>query len=145
MSGPSSPQLPVTGPAPRARGVLAASILCWLAGTGTASFACAEFISEIQHNPMAGLIVVVYPVSALYCLAGYFLYKPSRVGGWLAVITAGLVSAVELLHVELLGFDSPDVELLDSPELYLVLCNLAVILLVVLNWRHLRPSGEVGA
>ena len=137
MSTPSSADLPPAAPAPRAKGLLVAAILCGLAGIALAAAACWSFIVESgRNNAMAGTVIFVYPVAALYCLAGYLLYKPHRAGGWLAVMTCALVAALQFT-----GIDSSSATWF-SP---VVLGNLAVVLLVILNWRHLRPSRQVGA
>ena len=136
MSEPSSAEPSVTAPARRPKGLIAASILCWLGGILIGVLAVWFVISETQRaNPMAMLALVWLPLAAPYCLAGYFLGKARRTGGWIAVLTAGLVSTAQLLASRGAAILSPA-----------LLGNLAIIVLVVLSWRHLRPSTQhVGA
>ena len=137
MFTPASAELPPAAPAPRAKGLLVAATLCGLGGIALAAGACWSFIVESgRNNPMAGTVVFVYPFAALYCVAGYLLYKPHRAGGWLAMTTCALVAGLQFMRI-----DSSSATWL-SP---IVVGNLAVILLVILNWRHLRPSRQVGA
>lgn len=136
MPDSASTEPPVTAAAPRPKGLLAASILCWLAGTVIGVLVVSFVVSETRRaNPMAMLALVWLPLAAPYCIAGYLLGKARRSGGSLAVLTAALVSAVQLVA-------SSGGAIL-SPGLF---GNLGIILLVVLNWRHLRPlTRQVGA
>ncbi len=127
-SAPTEP--PVTAPVPRPKGLLVASIFCWVGGVLIGALVVSFVVSETRRaNPMAMLALVWLPLAAPYCIAGYLLGRARRSGGSLAVLTAAVVSAVQLV--------SSGGGAILSPGLY---GNVAIILLVVLNWRHLRPS-----
>ena len=69
-----------------------------------------------------------------YCLAGYLVRKTRLIGGWIAVVTAGLLTLLQLVggatRAAAVG----------------LVVNIAIVVLVVLNWRYLRASsGQVGA
>ena len=69
-----------------------------------------------------------------YCVAGYLVRKLRLIGGWIAVITGGLLSVLQLVGgaARAAGVG--------------LVVNLAIVALVVMNWRYLRPSsGQVGA
>ena len=136
MTDPSSADSAATAPVLHSKGLLAASILCYLGGILIGGVTVWFVISETQRaNPMAMLALVWLPLAAPYCLAGYLLRKGRRIGGWIAVLTAGLVSGVQLLSSSGAAILSPG-----------LLGNLAIIALVVRNWSHLRPSTQhVGA
>jgi len=98
VSEPSSAESAATAPAPRPKGLLIASILCWLYGIILGVFSIGFVISEIpRDNPMAILGLVWLFPAIPYCLAGYWLRKGRRLGGWIAVLTAALLSAILLL------------------------------------------------
>lgn len=132
MTKPSSGDPATTAPIVPSKGLLAACILCWLGGTLIGGLTLWFVISETQRaNPMAMLALVWLPLAAPYCLAGYWLRKGRRLGGWMALLTAGIVSAFQLLSSSGAAILSPG-----------LLGNLVIILLVVRNWRHLHPSAR---
>lgn len=159
----SSPQLPRT--------LLIVSTLCWLCaillGLGGIALLAAVLLDAAKgQNPMA--LLGLLPVFALglgalaYGVAGYFVRKGRRIGGWIAVLTAGLVTALRLPFLLPSEHDAPSVWTRlpsDAPpdlgmlvftinvlNLAFIALNLAIIVLLVFNWRHLRPlSRQVGA
>jgi uncharacterized membrane protein len=79
-----------------------------------------------------GVLLTVFAVLVLavaYGVAGYLVRKGRRLGGWIAVLIAGLLSAWSITTLNLL----------------IVIPNLPIVALLVLNWRHLRTGREVGA
>jgi len=73
-------------------------------------------------------------LAVAYCAAGYLVRKLRLIGGWIAVITAGLLTVLQLLGgaTRAAGVG--------------LAVNVAIVALVVMNWRYLRPSsGQVGA
>ena len=69
-------------------------------------------------------------LAVAYCAAGYLVRKLRLIGGWIAVITAGLLSVLQLLGgaTRAAGVG--------------LVVNLAIVVLVLMNWRYLRPSGS---
>lgn len=159
MSTPPAPATASSSPhGPRS--LLVASTVCWLCailvGLGAIAMLTAVLLDAAKgENPMA--LLGLLPVFALglialaYGSAGYFVRKGRRIGGWISVLTAGLVTALGLPFQ--LSFETdaaPDVATLNLAfrvlGLAFTVLNLAIIALAVPNWRHLRPSSrQVGA
>jgi hypothetical protein len=65
-------------------------------------------------------------------VAGYFVRRMRLVGGWIAIIAAVAVSVLQLLaraRISSIG----------------LLINIAIVVLIALNWRYLRGASHVGA
>ena len=136
MSAPI-PQ-PPSSPPPRPQGLLIASTLCWLWGVLMAFSGVALLIPAIAMRGIGSgpaLFALGFCILAIaYCVAGYLVRQLRLIGGWIAVITAGLLSVLQLVGgaTRAVGVG--------------LVVNLAIVALVVINWRYLRPfSGQVGA
>ena len=123
---------------PPSTGLLIASTLCWLWGvivgfSGVALLIPAMAVRGMGGGPlMFGVAVCVLAVA--YCVAGYMLRRARLVGGWIAIVAASLLSMLQLLTT---GARALSIGLL---------VNVALITLVVINWRYLRaPRSHVGA
>lgn len=125
---------------PRPLALLVASTLCWLcasllslAGIALLAVGLREASqADIPGYALFGVLLTVFAVLVLavaYGVAGYLVRKGRRLGGWIAVLIAGLLSAWSITTLNLL----------------IVIPNLPIVALLVLNWRHLRTGREVGA
>jgi hypothetical protein len=104
-----------------------------MAISGVDLFISAVAVRGIGSRPAVGALGFCL-LAVAYCVAGYLVRKMRLVGGWIAVATAGLLSALQLVDG---GTRAGGVNLV---------VNLAIVVLVVVNWRYLRPSsGQVGA
>jgi hypothetical protein len=123
----------------RPRGLLIASILCWLEGLLIAFSGALGALEDFGSR--AALFDLGWCVVALaLCVAGYMLRRARRRGGAIAVLGAGLFS-VALLDELRRG------TLRDAPTTVALLAlNILIVTLVGRNWRRLRPwGGHVGA
>jgi hypothetical protein len=137
MSEPTGQERPSTPPR-RPQGLLIASTLCWLWGILMALSGVALIIPAVAVRGMASgpafLALGFLVLAVAYCVAGYHVRKARLIGGWIAVVAAGLMSALQL------GFGA-----MRTAAVGLVV-NVAIVALVVWNWRHLRASsGQVSA
>src|SRR5215813_1597000 len=119
-------------------GLLVASTLCWvwgiiggLAGLGLLIPGLASALGR------AGILLpfVFFLIAIVYGLAGYLIRKARVFGGWVGIIMAGLVGALELLGLTTGG--RPSVSALTG-----LLLNILIVALLSLNWRHLYPSRQ---
>lgn len=120
--------------------LLVASIVCFACGILIGLFTISFVISGFQDaNPLAMLAVVYLVPSLAYCIAGYLVLTRRRAGTWLAVLTAAAWSA------PLLAYDGQPGWLWTGSASFFLVANFVIILLVALNWRHLRPfTRQVG-
>ena len=137
MSGPSTSQ-PSFTPPPRPQGLLVASTLCWLWGILMGLSGIAFLIPALGMQVLGGAAIVFglgfCVLGGAYCVAGYLVRQMRLIGGWIAVVIAGLLSLLQLVGgaTRAAGVG--------------LIMNLAIVVLVVMNWRHLRPSSrQVGA
>jgi len=117
------------------QGVLVASTLCWLWGVVVLLSSVALLIPAVAMHGV-GSVEVLFPaamflVSCAYLFAGYALRRQRRAGGWsggsAAVLMVGLLVRSGLPGVTIIAF----------------LVNVAIVALVLLNWRHLgRAPGS---
>ena len=119
-------------------GLLIASTLSWVWGVlcGFTALAFLLPMLRLMLGPTAIVFAFVFlSLAALYCFAGYLIRKGRLTGGWIGVITAGILAALQFIGgrnrlAPLAGFA----------------LNLTIVLLLVLNWRHLHASSsQVGA
>ena len=85
---------------------------------------------------IGGLVVpgALLLLAAAYVYAGYALRKERRAGGWAAVAAAGCMATLQLRN-----------GVVSAAGVSLVV-NLAILALVLTNWRHLRrAAGAVDA
>jgi FtsH-binding integral membrane protein len=117
------------------RALLVASRLCWLWGIFRALTAVvlllAGAIPTLGSHP-AFWLSFSFVSGVAYCLAGYLLSKARLLGGWIAVILAGVFVTREIRGL-----------LAGSPGAFLTtVLNGVIVLSVVLNWRHLQGAGS---
>ena len=135
---------PVTEPIHSARaptGLLAASTLCWIWGIVCGIAAIGFGIAGLGVVGSAAVVIGILFVllAVVYCVAGYSIRKRRLVGGWIGLISAVLLSSLQLLAV------ATGNHLTLSGAVGLAI-NLSIVLLLVLNWRYLQSSGaQVGA
>ena len=137
MSTPVQPLTPTRPPT----GILVASTLCWIWGIICTLSALALGIPAAAEPTLrVGMIVAIIFLlcGIVYCLAGFLIRRRSVVGGWIAIISAGLLSALELL-----GLASGTRNLGAAAGLGI---NIAIVAVLLLNWRSLRVTdSQVGA
>ena len=119
-------------------GLLVASTLSWIWGIlcGVTGLAFLFPILRLKLGLTAIVFALVFlALATLYCVAGYLIRKGQMTGGWIGAITAGILGALQFIAgsnslAPLAGFT----------------LNLAIVLLLVLNWHHLHAlSRQVGA
>ena len=113
-------------------GINIASTLCWAWGVLLFFSSIAVAIPMlVLRRSLVGPIVILL-IAAVLCYAGYGLRKRRRAAAWTAVVTCGLFALLQLGNltaVAVLG----------------LVCNVAVVTLVLLNWRQFglpAPAGE---
>jgi len=119
-------------PTPRATlGINVASTLCWVWGALMVLSSVAVAIPMIAMNRSLLVPAILLVLAMVLCYAGYGLRKGRRAAAWTAVVACGLIALMQVGNVTgvaILG----------------LICNVTVVTLVILNWRHFqRPS--VGA
>jgi uncharacterized membrane protein (DUF2068 family) len=138
MSTPVQPPTPTRPPT----GVLVASTLCWIWGILCTLTAVALGIPAIAEPTLRmGLIVaaVFLICGVIYCVAGFLIRRRNPVGGWIAIISAGVLSALELLALATTGPRN-----LGALATFGI--NITIVLVLIFNWRSLRvDSPQVGA
>jgi len=91
-------------------------------------------MSTIGIREMAGglfaFAIAECVLAVAYCAAGYLLLRARLAGGWIAIVAAVLLS---WLYFFTTGPRAVSLGLL---------VNLAIITLVVINWRALRASSR---
>lgn len=112
-------------------GLRVASTLCWVCGLLVLGGGLALLIPALAVPGLRAVIIVAalfLACAAGNCVAGYYLRKARRAGGGLAICVAVLVSLLQVgAHTR-------------AASLGLVV-NLAIIVLVIINWQHLQPAG----
>lgn len=68
-------------------------------------------------------------MGGVYCVAGFFIRRVRPLGAWLALASAGIVSALELRGIA-------EIQSITVGAIVGLAVNLAIVLLVALNWRH---------
>lgn len=123
-------------------GLLVASTLCWIWGIvcGFSGFALFLPVAKMSLGSGAIIVALVFAVVAVdYCVAGYLIRKGRLAGGWIGLISAGIVAALQLFGI----VGQRSISMGASVGLAI---NVAIVLLVGLNWRHLSTSrARVGA
>jgi hypothetical protein len=123
------------------RGVAIASVLCWgfscvnAAGLALFILIAASSDSWPWSTRLKAVCAWAFLVG-LYAYAGFALRRQRRLGGW----AAGLVAALYLAM-------TADVGVIGSMRAAFaisLLVNIAIIGLVVANWRHLRSDEAQG-
>jgi len=136
----STPEQPLTATRPPT-GILVASTLCWIWGILCTLSAVALGIPAVAEPTLrAGIVVAIVLLlcGVVYCFAGFLIRRRSVVGGWIAIISAGLLSTLELL-----GLASGTRNLGAAAGLGI---NIAIVTVLLLNWRSLRVTDtHVGA
>ena len=123
---------------PPSTGLLIASTLCWLWGVlvGVSGVGLLNSWYEVRKmgNGLLPFAVASCVLAVAYCVAGYMLRRARLAGGWIAIVAASLLSMLQLFTT---GTGAVSIGLL---------VNVAIITLVVINWRYLRASrSHVGA
>jgi len=119
-------------------GLLVASTLSWVWGM-LCAFAGLAFLLPVLRLKF-GLAAIIFAfvffvLAVLYSVAGYMIRRGRLIGGWIGVVTAGILSVLQFIGGSntlgpLAGFA----------------LNLSIVLLLVLNWHHLHASiRQVGA
>jgi len=138
MSSPSVE--PVTAPrTPTA--LVVASTLCWIWGVLCGLGGLALLIPALKI-PGLGVGAVVFAaafvvVGGVYCAAGYYLRKARLAGAWLALASAGIVSALELRGIA-------EIRSITPGAIAGLVVNIAIVLLVALNWRRFHAGAGKG-
>lgn len=128
----------------RSTGLLVASRLCWIWGVICVTDPLGESLAELgAPTPEASFAIAMgYAIgyallAAIYCLAGSLIRRGRTAGGWIGVGIASIVAGVQLL-----GFrGDTDLTVVGTASLAL---NVGILLLLVFNWRHLRPAPSHG-
>ena len=136
MTEPSGLQSSVDSPG-RPQALLIASTLCWVWGILIVLIGISVLIPAIAMRGLSSRSAIFALGLCLfglgYCSAGYLVRKMRLIGGWIA-----LVAAVLFCPAQFVGGTAQAVVGL--------VVNLAIVVLVMANWRRLRPSqSEVGA
>ena len=139
MSTPSGPP-PVSSQPPLPRALQVAATLCWLCaalvGIG-AIVLLAIAIPEASQADIPGYALlgaalvssaILLPAAA-YAAGGLLVRRGRRLGGRIAVLTAGFAAVWAVLPAE-----SGLVSILSA---VILLPNLAIVVLVIRHWRHL--------
>src|SRR3989442_9508198 len=87
--------------AQRPQGLLIASTLCWIWGI-LAGLMGVALLVPAAARPKLGSGLAIFALASLvlgvvFCIAGYLVRKARLIGGWIAVVTAGLLSVLQLL------------------------------------------------
>ena len=139
MSTPSAPPHP-SSPPPLPRALQVVSTLCWLCACVVGIGAIALFAIAIPEAAQADIpgyalfgaalvaSAILLPAVA-YAAAGLLLRRGRRLGGRIAVLIAGLAALWALLPA--------GSALVSALSVVILLPNLAIIVLVIRNWRHL--------
>src|SRR3989442_5690468 len=112
--------------AQRPQGLLIASTLCWIWGI-LAGLMGVALLVPAAARPKLGSGLAIFALASLvlgvvFCIAGYLVRKARLIGGWIGVVTAGLLSVLQLLS----GPRAGSLALAVNPSL---------IALFVLDWR----------
>ncbi len=125
----------------RSTGLLVASILCWICGIVCMGNPLDESLSALGVPGLEGnkpATVIGYAIgyaslAGIYSVAGFLLRKRRITGGRIGVSTAGVVAGIPLFGL------TGDTENAPVTTALLVL-NLAILLLLVFNWRQFDRS-----
>jgi len=81
-------------------------------------------VPAISMGNSLGFPVLMLMIGGLYCFSGYGLRKKRRIAGAVALVVSGLVLILNIV--------SPA-----RVSLLAILVNLAIIILVLINWKEL--------
>lgn len=98
--------------------------LAWIWGILMLFSAIAIGIPAISMGKGLGFSVLMLVIGGLYCFSGYGLRKKRRIAGVVALVVSGLVLILNIM--------SPA-----RVSLLAILVNLAIIILVLINWKEL--------
>ncbi|MEE9316121.1 MAG: hypothetical protein V3U97_03325 [bacterium] len=101
-----------------------ASTLAWILGILILFSAIAIAIPVISMGESLGFPILMLVIGGLYCFSGYGLRKKRRIAGVVALVVSGLVLILNIM--------SPA-----RVSLLAILVNLAIIILVLINWKEL--------
>jgi len=101
-----------------------ASTLAWIWGILMLFSAVAIGVPAISMGNSLGFPILMLVIGGLYCFSGYGLRKKRRIAGVVALVVSGLVLILNII--------SPA-----RVSLLAILVNLAIIILVLINWKEL--------